>query len=172
MPFYEEKLRMKYPFARQNEWAIGFSIETGYHLRWNREDPAPDLDALDAEIPDLEIIKRYKLDEITLARSSTLEALTVTWDGDQWDADEETSNRIANALSMIREAEAQGIPAPGEIAWRTADNQTRVLTLPQLTAMGAAVFLAQQQVWATNAVLKDAVMACTSQEEVEAIDWP
>jgi len=119
----------------------------------------------------LDEAKVEKLAVLTDARNATLASLVVEWDGDQWDANEETSNRIANALSMIREAEAQNIPAPGSIAWRTADNQTRVLTLPALTAMGAAVFGAQQQVWARNALRKDAVLAATTVEDVEAVEW-
>jgi hypothetical protein len=115
--------------------------------------------------------KEERLREMTNARNADLASLIVAWGGDQWDANEETSNRIANALSMIREAEAQGIPAPGEIAWRTADNQTRVLSLPALTGMGAAVFMAQQAVWTKNAQLKDAILAATTLEDVDAVEW-
>ena len=119
----------------------------------------------------LEDAQRARLDLITTARTQALASLVVPWDGDEWDANEETSNRIANALSMIREAESQNIPVPGSIAWRTADNQTRVLTLPELTAMGASVFGAQQMVWGRNASLKDAILAATTVAEVEAIVW-
>lgn len=129
----------------------------------------------DGNIPEPEFtfeeVKRRRLDYITTRRNAALAALVVEWGGDQWDANEETSNRIANALSMIREAEAQGIPAPGEIAWRTADNQTRVLSLPALTGMGKAVFMAQQAVWTKNAQLKDAILAATTLEDVDAVEW-
>lgn len=119
----------------------------------------------------LEEAKTLRLSRVTAARTAALAALTVAWGGDLWDANEDTANRIANALSMIREAEAQGIPAPGEIAWRTADNQTRVLSLPALTGMGAAVFMAQQAVWTKNAQLKDAILAATTLEDVDAVEW-
>ena len=119
----------------------------------------------------LDEAKERQLSVITAARTQALASLVVPWDGDMWDANEETSNRIANALSMIREAESQNIPVPGSIAWRTADNRTRVLTLPELTAMGAAVFGAQQMVWSRNASLKDAILAATTVAEVEAIVW-
>ena len=173
MAFHDAKLRIKYPLAAPDDWEISFVKDVGFYISaWRRPEPTPDLVALDAEIPDLEIIKQGKLEALTTSRNAALAALTATWDGDEWDANEETSNRIANALSMIREAEAQGIPAPGSIAWRTADNQTRVLSLPQLTAMGASVFGAQQMIWAVNAALKDAVIAATTLEEVEATNWP
>jgi len=119
----------------------------------------------------LDEAKRAQLDLITTARNAALATLVAPWDGDLWDANEETSNRIANALSMIREAESQNIPAPGEIPWRTADNKTRVLSLPELTAMGASVFGAQQMVWGKNAMLKDAILAADTIAAVEAVVW-
>jgi hypothetical protein len=108
---------------------------------------------------------------ITTDRNAALSSLTAVWDGDTWDANEETSNRIANALSMIREAESQNMSVPTSINWRTADNRSRALTIPQLTSMGAAVFGAQQMVWARNALLKDAILAATTVAEVESIVW-
>jgi hypothetical protein len=119
----------------------------------------------------LEQAQRAQLDLITVSRNAAMAALVTSWDGDMWDANEETSNRIANIFSMIREAESQNIPTPGEIPWRTADNKSRVLTLPELTGMGQAVFLAQQAVWAKNAMLKDAIVAADTIAEVEAIVW-
>lgn len=109
---------------------------------------------------------------ITTKRNAVLDALTAEWGGDTWDADEATSNRIANALSMVREAGALGIPTPEEIPWRTFDNRDRTLTIAELTQMGAAVFLAQQMVWAAQAQLKNAVAAAATAEEAEAVEWP
>ena len=108
---------------------------------------------------------------ITTDRNAALSSLTANWGGDSWDADEATSSRIANALSMIREATAQGIPTPPAIPWRTADNKDRVLTVAELTQMGAAVFQAQQVVWAKQASLKNAIEAATTVAEVEAVKW-
>jgi hypothetical protein len=126
--------------------------------------PFTDTDALKAA-------KRTAANAITNARNAALISLTATWDGDLWDADEATSARIANALSMIREAAALGIPTPPSIPWRTADNKDRVLTIAELTQMGAAVFLAQQIVWAKQASLKNAIDAAATVSEVQAITW-
>lgn len=109
--------------------------------------------------------------QITTDRNAALSSLTAVWDGDTWDANEETSNRVANALSMIREATAQGIPTPPAIPWRTTDNKDRVLTVAQLTQMGAAVFQAQQVVWAKQAALKNAIAAATTVAAVDAVVW-
>lgn len=119
----------------------------------------------------IERIKRQAENSITAARNAALAVLSADWNGDTWDADEATSNRIANALSMVREAQAQGIPTPPAIPWRTADNKDRILTIAELTAMGAAVFQAQQVVWAKQAALKNAIEAATTVEEVEGVQW-
>jgi hypothetical protein len=115
--------------------------------------------------------KAERANAITQARNAALSALTAQWGGDTWDADEATSARIANALSMVREAAALGIPTPPSIPWRTADNKDRVLTIAELTQMGAAVFQSQQVVWAKQAALKNAIDAAQSVEEVQAVQW-
>lgn len=119
----------------------------------------------------LETAKRERFDEITGARNAALKSLTASWGGDEWDADEATSNRIASALSMIREASALGIPASPSIPWRTADNKDRTLTIAELTQMGAAVFLAQQMIWARQSQLKNTIAAASSAAEVRGVAW-
>lgn len=119
----------------------------------------------------LEDAKSEALKRITEARNAALESLTAAWDGDMWDADELTASRIANALCMIREAAALGIQTPPSIVWRTADNKDRTLTIAELTQMGAAVFLAQQAVWAKQAQLKNAAAAANAADKARAIKW-
>lgn len=131
----------------------------------------PSLESIHEALSDAAAIKDSKMLRITKARNEALKNLTATWDGDTWDANEETSNRIANALSMVREAGALGIPTPPAIPWRTYDNKDRTLTIAELTQMGAAVFLAQQEVWAKQAQLKNAIDAATTEAEVNAIEW-
>jgi len=126
----------------------------------------------EANAPDeLLIAKQFRSSLITSYRNKALKELTASWDGDIWDANEETSNRIANALSMVREAKELGIPTPPAIPWRTYDNKDRTLTIAELTQMGAAVFLAQQEVWAKQAQLKNAIDAAKTEAEVNAIEW-
>jgi hypothetical protein len=132
-----------------------------------------DIAAFEAARPLLTLAKA-KADadaRITVARNAALSSLTATWGGDTWDADEATSARIANALSMVREAAAIGIPTPPSIPWRTADNKDRTLTIAELTQMGAAVFQAQQVMWAKQAQLKNAIDAATTIEAVQAVQW-
>jgi hypothetical protein len=48
-----------------------------------------------------------------------------------------------------------------------------MLTIQELAAMGLALLQAQQlNIWSQNTALKDAVIAATTLEEVEAINWP
>ena len=119
----------------------------------------------------LDYLKRTKADIITHSRNKALEELVTAWDGDTWDANEATSNRIASALSMVREAGSLGIFTPPAIPWRTYDNKDRTLTIAELTQMGAAVFLAQQTVWGKQAQLKNAIEAARTEEELEQIQW-
>lgn len=165
------KLLRLFPDAKPGDWMlVSEDGITSKILRWNRPEPQPTQAEIDA-IPDVEIAREYQSQQITSARNAALSSLTATWGGDTWDANEETSSRIANALSMIREATAQGIPTPPAIPWRTADNKDRVLTVAELTQMGAAVFQAQQAVWAKQAALKNAIEAATTVEEVEGVRW-
>lgn len=165
------KLLRLFPGAKAGDWMLASEDGvTSKILRWNRPEPQPTQAEIDA-IPDVEIAREYQSQKITFARNAALAVLSADWDGDSWDADEATSNRIANALSMVREAQAQGIPTPPAIPWRTADNKDRILTIAELTAMGAAVFQAQQVVWAKQAALKNAIEAATTVEEVEGVQW-
>lgn len=122
-------------------------------------------------IVSLESTKKFRSDYITIKRNEALKTLIAIWDNDTWDANEETSNRIANALSMVREAKELGIPTPPAIPWRTYDNKDRTLTIAELTQMGAAVFLAQQMVWAKQAQLKNAIEAAKTEAEVNSVEW-
>jgi hypothetical protein len=157
----------------QEGWALvdgeAFAVDfnpVGYVLADNGSSlrPATGADNLKAE-------KKRAENSITVARNAALLSLTADWDGDKWDADEATSARIANALSMIREAAALGIPVPDSIPWRTADNKDRTLTIAELTQMGAAVFLAQQTVWAKQAQLKNSIAAAPNENAVKGVAW-
>ena len=63
------------------------------------------------------------------------------------------------------------MPTPTTIAWRTADNKDRTLTIAALISMGAAVFLAQQTVWGKQAALKNQIAAAATAAQVDAVTW-
>ena len=146
-------------------WRVLYDGNGAETLEWNDEEAPP---------TDSELLAASKIihgNKITAARNAALRELKATWDGDTWDANEETSNRVASALSMVREAGSLGIPTPPAIPWRTYDNKDRILTIAELTQMGASVFLAQQMVWGKQAQLKNAIEAATTKEELEQIEW-
>ena len=115
--------------------------------------------------------KQNRLVYITESRDSELRQLTCQWDGDTWDARETDSTRVANVLTMIEQANNQGIPTPTTVNWRTFDDQTRSLSVPELIQLGASMFQAQQVIWYKQAMLKDQIIASTSVEQVNAITW-
>lgn len=115
--------------------------------------------------------KQSRLTYISENRDSTLNQLICNWNDDQWDARETDSTRIANVLTMIEQAGNLGMPTPSTIDWRTYDDQTRSLTVPELIQLGASMFQAQQVVWYKQAMLKDMILAATTIEEVNTITW-
>jgi len=160
------KLAEKLALLRPGQaWRVVYNSNGSETLEWSDEAERPSDDEL------LEAAKKLRASEITVSRNKALQSLVASWDGDTWDANEETSNRIANALSMVREVGALGIPTPPAIPWRTYDNKDRILTIAELTQMGAAVFLAQQTVWGKQAQLKNAIEAARTEEELEQIQW-
>lgn len=116
-------------------------------------------------------LKQLRLNYITESRELDLNALTCQWNNDTWDARETDSTRIANVLTMIEQANNQNIPTPSTVNWRTFDDQTRTLTVPELIQLGASMFQAQQVVWYKQAALKDQILAATTVAEVNAVVW-
>lgn len=116
-------------------------------------------------------LKQLRLNYITESRELDLNALTCQWNSDTWDARETDSTRIANVLTMIEQANNQNIPTPSTVNWRTFDDQTRTLTVPELIQLGASMFQAQQVVWYKQAALKDQILAATTVAEVNAVVW-
>lgn len=120
---------------------------------------------------DLTVAKNQRLVYITECRDNTFKVLTTTWNNDTWDARETDSTRIANVLTMIQQANQQGIPTPSTVDWRTYDDQSRTLTIAELTQLGASMFQAQQVIWYRQAMLKDQVLAATTIQQINNITW-
>lgn len=125
----------------------------------------------DKSLEEIELEKQNRLFYISENRDAELNQLTCQWDNYTWDARETDSTRIANVLTMIEQASNQGIPTPTTIDWRTFDDQTRSLTVAQLTQLGASMFQAQQVIWYKQAMLKDQILAATTVSEIKSITW-
>lgn len=135
-------------------------------ISWIIRDKTPE--ELQAELTSA---KNERLSYITQCRDDDFNSLTTTWDNDTWDARETDSTRIANVLTMIEQANQQGIPTPSTVDWRTYDDQSRTLTVAELTQLGASMFQAQQVIWYKQAMLKDQILAATTISEVNSITW-
>lgn len=135
-------------------------------LSWIVRDKTPE--ELQAELVSA---KNERLSYITQCRDNDFNTLTTTWNNDTWDARETDSTRIANVLTMIQQASQQGIPTPSTIDWRTYDDQSRTLTIAELTQLGASMFQSQQVIWYKQAALKDQILAATTVAEVNAVVW-
>lgn len=135
-------------------------------LSWIVRDKTPE--ELQAELISA---KNERLSYITQSRDKDFNTLTTTWNNDTWDARETDSTRIANVLTMIQQASQQGIPTPSTIDWRTYDDQSRTLTIAELTQLGASMFQSQQVIWYKQAALKDQILAATTVAEVNAVVW-
>lgn len=135
-------------------------------ISWIIRDKTPE--ELQAELVSA---KNERLSYITQCRDNDFNSLTTNWDNDTWDARETDSTRIANVLTMIEQANKQGIPTPPTIDWRTYDDQSRTLTIAELTQLGASMFQSQQIIWYKQATLKDQILAATTVAQVNAVVW-
>jgi len=116
--------------------------------------------------------KRDKRIEVTSARENALRTLRVEFDGAYFEGDETSVLRMSTAISAWERAVKRADPrAPQVIEWLDADNVPRSLTLSQLIELADRVWLAQQQVWTVNHMLKVQVEKGNA-EEVEGVKWP
>lgn len=145
------------------------SITSEQVLEWN----SLNLEWIVRSVTEQEInkFKQFRLNYITESRDLELNSLTCQWDNDVWDARESDSTRIANVLTMIEQANNQNIPTPTTVNWRTFDDQTRSLSVPELIQLGASMFQAQQVIWYKQAMLKDQILAATTVSEIKSIIW-
>lgn len=120
---------------------------------------------------ELNSAKQARLLYITENRNNDFKSLISQWNGFDWDATEEDSTRISNVLTMLENAQSEGIPVPPTINWRTYDNQDQSLTKSDLVQLAASMFLAQQIIWNKQAILKNAVLAANTISEVNSITW-
>lgn len=172
IPDYYAKRRMEYPDVGEQFDSFWKGIGSSEYLQMQQKilevkNKYPKI-LIDSDLQDL---KASKLQYITIMRNAALASLYADWNNDRWDADEGTSTRIANVLTMIEQANASGIPTPSSIPWRTYDNQDRYLTVSQMIQLGAAIFSAQQVVWNKQATLKNQITSATTISEVNSITW-
>jgi hypothetical protein len=119
-------------------------------------------------VPTLAALQLAKWQEVKRQRSAA-EFGGVQWDGSTFDSDETSQRRIGGAVQLATLALAA--QQEFSIAWTLADNTVRVLSGADMIAVGLALgahVAAQHQ---RARVLRAAIDAATSADELAAIQW-
>ena len=115
-------------------------------------------------IPPLADVQAAKISELKGIRDAK-ELEPVPYNDANFDFDQKSYERITAAIYAL---DITG----GSIGWTTADNTVVSVTAADLRGVIAAAAVRSNQLHITYRDLKADVMACTTNEEVEAIHWP
>lgn len=116
-------------------------------------------------LPNIEAVKAAKIAQLKRIRD-TKELEPVEFDGSSFDFDSKSYERITAAIYAL---EAQ--PAGATIAWTLADNTSRAVTAADLRGVIAVAAVRSDALHTQYRVLKEAVQAAQTVEEVEKITW-
>ena len=115
--------------------------------------------------PTFEELKQQKIQELKWERDRK-EVEPIAYAGNTYDYDEKARDRINAAIIAL---EAQGEKA--NIAWTLADNTSVVVTANDLRMVIANVAIRSNQLHVKYRTLKEQVLVCKSNAEVEKIVW-
>ncbi len=117
-------------------------------------------------------LAQAKVDQWEALKNSRSSAILAgfSWDGSRFDADEVSQQRIGNAVTLAMLAASAG--QPYSIEWTLFDNTTRVLSGPDLIAVGQALGAFMSSVFSTGIVLRERVNAANTLDEVKQVNWP
>ena len=116
-------------------------------------------------VPSLQEVQNQKLAEFKANRDIE-EVKPIEYQGNVYDYDDKARDRINAAIIAL---EAQGEKA--NIAWTLADNTRVVVTANDLRMVIANVAIRSNQLHVKYRELKEKVLACKSNAEVEKIVW-
>ena len=113
--------------------------------------------------PTLDELKAQKLIELKTIRD-TEEVKPIEYNGNLFDFDEKARDRINSAIIALS--------ITGQsIEWTTADNTNVAVTADDLRSVIAAVAMRSNELHAKYRELKELVLACTTKEQLEKIEW-
>ena len=139
----------------------------GYDIAWNGakweyiaipEPPAP-------PEPTLDEAKEAKINELKMHRD-TEEVEPIQTDKGIFDYDDKSRDRLAIARQALEDNGGEG-----EITWTTADNQRVPLGVSDFAQINGAAATRSNELHIKYNELKEQVNACTTVDEVEAIEW-
>ena len=113
--------------------------------------------------PSLDELKAQKLTELKTIRDNE-EVKPIAYNGNFFDYDDKSRDRINNAIIAL-DINGQSIK------WTTADNTNVAVTADDLRGVIAAVAMRSNELHAKYRELKELVLACTTKEQLEKIEW-
>lgn len=114
--------------------------------------------------PALDEIKLQKIEALKQERSNREEA-PVAYLEKLWDFDAKARDRITAAITALEMSEME------YIVWTAYDDTSSALTANDLKGIIATAAIRGNELHEQYRVLRDAVNAATSQEEIDAINW-
>ena len=145
------------PPAEKEGFKIKY-VDGAWTYEEEKKEPEP-------EKPAFEELKQQKIQELKWERDRK-EVEPIEYNGHTYDYDDKARDRINAAIIAL---EAQGEKA--NIAWTLADNTSVVVTANDLRMVIANVAIRSNQLHVKYRELKEKVLACKSNAEVEKIVW-
>lgn len=109
-------------------------------------------------------LKAAQWTAIKQARSAA-EYTGFTWDGSTFDSDAISQNRITGAVALAQ------MSSTFSIGWVLADNTVRTLSQSDMLQVGAALGAHVAAIFAKGVLLREAIEAATTAEEVAGVVW-
>lgn len=114
--------------------------------------------------PSLEDIKLQKIEILKQERSKREEA-PVAYLEKLWDFDAKSRDRITAAITSLEVRDIE------TIIWTAYDDTSSALTIDDLKGIVATAAVRGNELHTQYRILRDAVNSCTTEEEINSINW-
>lgn len=118
------------------------------------------------KVAELAKAKAAKIAELKDKRD-TEEVTLIEYNGNTYDYDSKARERMRIAREALQDSGVEG----ASIVWTTADNQRVTLTVADFADINGVAAYRSDALHIKYNQLKEAVNACTTVEEVQAIEW-
>lgn len=112
----------------------------------------------------IEEVKETKISELKSERDAREEA-PVEYKGKLWDFDTKSRDRINTAATALEVSDIESI------TWTAYDDTSADLTITDLKNIIATAAVRGNELHTQYRVLRDAVNSCTTEEEINSINW-
>ena len=114
--------------------------------------------------PDLETVKAEKIASLKNERQER-EAAPVPYMDKLWDFDAKSRDRITAAITALEVSDIE------TITWTAYDDTSADLNITDLKSIIATAAVRGNELHTQYRVLRDAVNSCTTEEEINSINW-